>query len=463
MQNEEEEELFGDELDADLRAFEKMYEQNTYGYFDSDRVEAILDHLLITNQSKKAKWAAEQAYSHFPFNQVFLLRKAQAMSLSGEVNDAIRILTQLERTENPTLDLYISLAASFGQLKDGESAVKYFKKAMDLADPQERLEIAIDLAIEYQQQRAYEKAIVVLLEALDNGANMEAIIYELAYCYDQLEQFDESIKWFLKYIDEDPYSYTAWYNLAMAYGKKGDAEKAIWAFDYCIIINDDFTPAYFNMASTLEGLEYYDKAIEYYQKCIEIDGDEGMIYLSMGECFEALGEDEKAYQLYVKATDLIPHLGDAWIGRAVISESLFQFNKAVVEAQTAVEVAPDVAHYHQTLGLLYEQVDRVEECLMHLSQAYFLDKNDEDIAKDFTRLTATYAPENYLDLLFEYEELQKYFFARVAAFYALWALKRNYEAQNLLQELLILDENTIDIIYLLFPEVYENDDLTRYL
>jgi tetratricopeptide (TPR) repeat protein len=463
MQNEEEEDLFGDELDADLQAFEKMYEGNSYGYFDSDRVEAILDHLLITNQSKKAKWAAEQAYSHFPFNEVFLLRKAQAMSMLGEVNDAIRILTQLERGGHQSLDLYISLAASFSQLKDGESSVKYFKKAMEQADPEERFEIAIDLAMEYQHQRAYEKAIAVLLEALENGAAMEAVIYELAYCYDQLKRFDESIAWFLKYLDEDPYSYTAWYNLAMAYGKKGDAEKAIWAFDYCIIINDDFTPAYFNMANTLEGLEHYGKAIEYYQKCIDIDGDEGMIFLAMGECYEALGEDEIAYQYYVKATDLIPQLGDAWIGRAIVSESFFQFDTAIVEAQTAIEVAPGVAHYHQTLGLLYEHVDRTEECLMHLSQAYLLDPNDEDIAKDFTRLTATYAPESYLDFLEDHEDLQKYFFAKVAEFYAYWALKRNFEAQSLLHELLILDENAIDVIYFLFPDVLENDDLTQYL
>jgi tetratricopeptide (TPR) repeat protein len=333
---------------------------------------------------------------------------------------------------------------------------------MEQADPEERFEIAIDLAMEYQHQREYEKAITVLLEALENGAAMEAIIYELAYCYDQLKRFDESIAWFLKYLDEDPYSYTAWYNLAMAYGKKGEAEKAIWAFDYCIIINDDFTPAYFNMASTLEGLEHYEKALEYYQKCIDIDGDEGMIFLAMGECYEALGEDEKAYQFYVKATDLVPQLGDAWIGRAIVSENLFQFETAVIEAQTAVEVSPDIAHYHQTLALLYEHVDRTEECLMHLSQAYLLDSSDEDIAKDFTRLTATYAPQKYLDIWEDNEDLQQYLFAKAAAFFAYWSLKRKYEAQALLNDMLILDENAIETIYFLFPEVLENDDLTKY-
>lgn len=453
MFDDNEDEQFGRELSEDINAFNKMYDNDDYCYFDSDRIEAVIDHLLVSSQFKKARWAAEHALDHFPYNNLFLLRKAQAMSLSGELKGAIRILTQLERLEGKSLDLILTIASCFSQLRDADSAIKYFKKALEIAEEFERGEIYIDLAMEYENQNKYQEAISILKKALEEDPKNESVVYELAYCYDQIKEFNNAINCFLKYIDEDPYSYTAWYNLANAYARVKDFDQAIWAYEYCIIVNEDFSPAYFNLGNTYVEKKDYKTALDYYIKCLEIDGDDGMTYCSIGECHEELGELEAAYEAYVKSTDFLPQLADGWLGRGIINELRGNHSKAISELKVAVDLEPDNYTYHYALAGVYENNDQLDLAIECYEKAVSLDTSDDELIIDFLKCIFEIDPILMTERVVIDEDLKNNDAAMLTLVYAYWMQNRRTDALLIFDELLEINPSLAKSLFLHFPSM----------
>ena len=451
--DEEEEELYGGDINEDVKVFNDMYDSGSYQYFDSDRIEAIIDHLLVTNQYKKARWAADHALTHFPYNSLFMLRKAQALSLGGELKEALRLLGHLEKIELNSIDLMLTMASCFSQLRDADSAVKYYKKALALADEEDRADIYIDLAMEFENQGDYNAAIQLLKQAIKDDEQNESLVYELAYCFDQIEAYDESIQCFLDYIDVDPYSYTAWYNLGNAYFRKNDFEKAIWAFDYCIIVNEDFSPAYFNMGNTYMELERVDKALEYYEGCLKLDGDDGMVLCSIGECYEELGNYNKAYASYVQSTEHFPQLADAWLGRGIVSDLLGHQNRAISELKVAVSLEPENSEYLHTLATVYEGKGMIDEAVSTYEEALKIGKQEGNLLFDYLKCLAFDSPMRALEQLNNQPKWLEEDAGMQVLIYIYWNLNRRTDALLIFESLLVKNKELITEVMKAFPEL----------
>jgi len=453
MFEDEEDEFYGNNVNEDLETFNEMYKQNRYLFFDSDRIESIIDHLLVSGQFKKAIWASEKAFEQFPFNNLFKMRKAQALSLSGELKEAIHLLIGIEKDGDKSLDLYLSLASSFSQLRDYESAIKYFKKSLDVSDPEERADIYIDLAMEYENQDNYKKAIEILQKAIQEDAKNESLVYELAYCYDQLGAYKESIQCFQDYIDLEPYSYTAWYNLANAYARTNDYENAIWAYDYCILINEEFGPAYFNMGNTYVELEKHKEALSYYQKCLEIDGDDAMVHCSIGECLEELSLYEDALAAYSKSTDLLPQLADAWAGRGIVNNILGNVKTAVRELSTAIELEPSNYSYFHALANLYEDNNELEKALEQYQEAFKLHQNDDRLIIEYITCLCNIDTVLAINTFYENETLHTTNASKLAMTNVYWVAKRRTDAMLVFEDLVLNDTNLAKSLFLHFPHL----------
>lgn len=450
----EDDDSYSGELKSDVSRLDEMFKSQSYHYFDADRIEAVIDHLLVTSQYKKAKWAADNAFQHFPFNNLFLLRKAQAMSLAGELKEAISILLKLEKIEKGNTDLLLTIANCFSQLKDADSSIRYYKKAMLAADRFEKSDIVIDLAMEFENSNNYTAAIDVLSKAIIEDSENESLVYELAYCYDQIGKYDLSIQCFLNYIDENPYSYTAWYNLANAYGRVDNYEKAVWAYDYCIIVNEDFSPAYYNLGNTYSAMEESEKAIPCFEKCIEIDGDDAMVYCSIGECYEDLERYDEAYNFYVKSSELLPQLADAWLGRGIVNTLRGELTKAVSEFKVAIDLEPDNSAFYHAMGNALEDYGEIEQSLDMYRKGLQKEVIQDELIIDYLKCLMTY------DLLLMIKEtmdneynLYQYNAARLCLLAALWKNNRRSDAFLILEELIQNAPSLAKSLFLHFPSL----------
>ena len=165
MFDDEDDDFLENKLNEDLEQFESHLKGNVIGFLDSDRLEAVIDHYIVNSQYSKALSAAELGVYHFQYNSIFHLRKAQAMAGMGLLKDAIELLNSIEKANDSNSEIFLTKAALFSQLRDPKNAIKYYRLAMEICDPEDRDEIYMDIALEYQNMSQFKEAIEILLEA----------------------------------------------------------------------------------------------------------------------------------------------------------------------------------------------------------------------------------------------------------------------------------------------------------
>jgi tetratricopeptide (TPR) repeat protein len=396
MFDNEEEHFFDESFNEDLIKFENSLKGEPLGFMDSDSFEAIIDHFLIQGNYNKAKVCAEMGIEQYPFKSVFLLRKAQAVSGMGQLKEGLKILGQIDKMFENSCEFLLTKASIFSQLRDTKNAIKFFLEALAVADPEDKDEIYIDLAMEYEHALDFTGAVKILKEALQNNPSNEIAIYELAFCYDQIGDYEKAIDCYNGFINENPYSFTAWYNLGNAFAKQNNHEKAIWAYDYSVTINEDFSPAYFNLGSSYLSLENYITAIEFFLKCIEIDGDDPMCLCYVGECYEQLGELENAKIYYRKSLDINPELGDAWLGLGIVKDLEGATKEGLILFEKAIEIEPSNPGYFHVYAGALEKMEEFDLAKENYLKALDLDKVNGQLIND------------YLDFLIKGEEWKEF-------------------------------------------------------
>ena len=403
MFDDDEDEYYDGDLSEEMKRFEAFLEGDSIGFLDSDRWEALIDHLLMNGRYNDAVLCADEALSQFSYNLLFKLRKAQAYSATGKLKDAIFLLTELERLGLDSFELLLSKGAVFSQLKDSKNAIKYFKNALQVASIEDKDEVYLDLAMEYENLGDYTAALKILGKAVAHNPDNEAAIYEIAYCYDHLEDYESSIKCYSDFIDENPYSFTSWYNLGNAYSKLENYDKAIWAYDYCILINDDFGPVHFNMASAYLSLDKYTKAIEYFLKSLELDGDDSVTFCYVGECHEQLNDLDLAQEYYNRSLELAPLLPDAWLGLGIIEDLKGKTEQGIPFILKALELDSDNAGILHVLAGAYEKLEQFKDACEKYELSLALDPSDEDCLTNYVQLIAKDSWKEALDYLILFE------------------------------------------------------------
>lgn len=379
---------FEGNIKDDIARFEAFLNGEDMGFLDSDKWEILIDHYVLNGQFNKATICAKEALSQFSYSNDFKLRLAQCYTAMGKLKESLNIITELENQGESGLEIILSKASVFSQLKDSSSAIKYFVKALDFAEEIDSEEIYLDIAMELEQVREFTTAINYLNKVLSSNPNHEVAIYEKAYCYEQLKDFDNAIKCYESFIDENPYSYTGWYNLGNAFIKVDNFEKAIWAYDYCILINPEFGPAYFNLAHSYLSQEKFHSAIQYFQQAIEIDGDDALSFCYIGECHEQLNELDLAKHFYKRALDLMPELSEAWLGLGIVKDLEGFTKEAIVLIQKALDIEPENGNIYHVLAGAFEKIEEVELASENYILALGLDPADEECLSNYINLLA---------------------------------------------------------------------------
>lgn len=459
MFDDEEDDFYEGNLNEDLENFESYLKGGSIGFLDSDRLEALIDHYLINSQYSKAKACAEHAITQFSYNQVFHLRKAQAMSAMGQLKEALRILTQIEKMEAPSMEFLLTKASIFSQIRDSKNAIKFFREALAISEPEDRDEIYLDLAMEYENINDYRNAVMILKEAIKSNPHNEGAIYEIAFCYDQLGEYSSAIQCYSDYIDENPYSFTAWYNLGNAYSKTENFEKAIWAYDYCLLINEDFGPAYFNVGNAYMSQEKYHLAIENFHKCMEIDGDDPMALCYIGEAHEQLNELELARHFYRRSLELAPMLPDAWLGLGILEDLGGNTKEALVLIHKAAELDPENAGIYHVLAGAYEKIGDEQQAEEFYQLSLALDPTDEECLASYVELLKLRSLVNAKDYLQEFgDQLESNKILDLLKVDVLWMMGDQQEALELFKMCVARDKQKAKKIFEINPILAEVKD-----
>jgi tetratricopeptide (TPR) repeat protein len=386
MFDEEEEEFNEHTLREDLERFETFLKGGTMGYMDSDRLESMIDHFLINSNYQKAIDCANVGISQFSFIPLFKLRKAQALSSSGRLKEALKLTAEMEQEGESSVELLLTRAHIFSQLRDNKNAIKYYREALEQSSPDERDELYVELAMELENAGDYKTALQVLKDAIRANPNNEGAFYEIAFCYDQLGDFEQALTCYQEFIDQHPYSFTAWYNLGNVYSKMENHEKALWAYEFCLVINEDFGPVYFNMGTAYLSLDQYAEAIEHFKQCMELDGEDALGFCYLGECYEQLSEYKEAATHYRAALKIAPKLPDAWLGLGIVADLEGRTQEAIPYLQRAVELDPENAGIHHVIAGAYEKLGLWKDAEESYEVSLALDPKDGDCLSNYVAL-----------------------------------------------------------------------------
>jgi len=444
-------------FNSELKRFEKMITDESAIYFDAEMLEQIIEHFIIKNQLKKALRAVEVGLQQHPTNTTFKLRKAQIMSTTGQLKESLLVMQELEKIEPYNPEIFITKANVFSQLRDHSKAIKYYLKAIEIAnsfDLREELEeIRFDLAMEYENIHQFEKAIEVLEAILEYAPDNEAAIYEIAYCYERTGDFDKCIEFYNLYIDNNPYSFTAWYNLGNIYFLKGNMEKAIWAYDYSIIINDEFTSAHFNLGNVYMQVEAFDKARDAYLECLKIDPNDALTLSYLAEAYERSGDFENALKYYHKSRDLNPELAEAWLGTGIVLDLQLKTQEAISFLSHATHLQPENANYHHVLAEALFKLERYNEAEIALEKCVQLSPDYNEAIILLTKLKALFSIDEAADFLLSMENMQELSLdVRMYLVALLWQVRQFTDALLLFKKEYLIDKDSAKTLFLYFPE-----------
>ncbi len=385
-----------------ISRFENMMKNNTHGFFDVEEVEYLVDFYTDKNQMAKAEKILEIGESQHPYSIELQLKKAQFYQNIHRPNKSLKLLNKLEQIEPQNIDLLYLKAGVYSQLRENKKSIEYYQKLLPLVEQDEREEILMHIAFEFENLRQYRYAIDYFKQVLKDNPGNETAIFELAFCYEITNELEEGINFYQKFLDYNPYSSAAWYNLASAYFKLSLFEKAIDAFEYVIAINEHYTPAYYGKAGALFELEKYHEAINTYMQVFEFEEPDAQTYHNIAESYEKLEDYTQAIQYYKKAIALNPIYADAFMGMAVCYNELGQKKSALFFAKKGVELDEKNADFQYIFGDILKNNGYYEEAILAYSKVIKLLPETQNVWLD---LAETFL--EYLDIDHAIEILHK--------------------------------------------------------
>ena len=135
------------------------------------------------------------------------------------------------------------------------------------------------------------------------------------------------------------------------------------------------TVAIYNAGLAAERAENYDVAIEQYNKAIDLGYEGGRMYVFLALMHEKLGNEEKYVETVMKGREAYP--GNADLIRMELNHYLQneKFAEAEKNLQLAIEKDPDDKTLHFALGVVYDNLGKVEEAAESYKSAIELDAN----------------------------------------------------------------------------------------
>ncbi len=208
-----------------------------------------------------------------------------------------------------------------------------------------------------------------------------------------------AIEAFRNVVAIEPDNEDAWDNLGVALQASGDVPGAVEAHRKAIAINPDDANAWDNLGIALEASGDVPGAVEAHRRVIWINPDNANAWDNLGVALKASGDVPGAIEAIRKAIAIKPDYAGAWNDLSCVYTSGGRLvdgldpgkkatilSDALAHARKAIELAPDEALYHTTLGEALEASGDVEGAVAAYKKALGLDPKEKCAIEYLERL-----------------------------------------------------------------------------
>ncbi len=448
-----------------IKKFNSMIKDSSSVYFDVDQLEIIIDHYLERSKPKAAFKAVEHGLTIFENNSFLRLRKGQILVSLGDFEAGRKLLDELLVSDPTNQEILFGLGMAYAQVKEPRRAISYYKRAFDYADEDLRVEVLVELALQYQIIDEIDNSLKCYMKALEIGINIDLVLREFTSCVKRNGKSLEGIDMLERYLDEHPYSAKAWFYLGMLHFENDLSDKAVDSYDFALAIKEDYALVYYKKAEALIKQEKYEEALVALNEEIKYREPMALNYCIIADCYENLNDYVQAETNYKKALELDGHFSEAYIGLGFLKEIQFDYLNAVPYYRKAIELEPDNYNAHLMLSSVLTELNKIEEAK---SAVRHLLSIEEGVEEAWIELAFIYANEGNLEraLTIVDEGIETAFSNE-----QLWLKKVVYlhkigkrtEALELARELLVEDESVKDTLASASLDILEDPEFVMLL
>lgn len=282
------------------------------------------------------------------------------------------------------VQIYKGLGRIYRTLGNREQAVRYFEKALSIAeaekDPWEKGRVIAFLGRTYADLGQKELAIQYYEEALKirrEGGNREGegwTLDDLSLVYDDLGQFEQALKYgeqaleIRREIGDRRGEGRTLNTLGRVYDSIGQRLRALEYFQEALHILREVGDrggegaALNNLGLIFSKLEHREQVWKYYDEALHIFGEIGdragvsMTLYNLGLTYNEIGEKEEARKFLEKALSIRRDIGDRW-GQSIVLDDLGKIYEELGQKEQAS------SYYSEALVLRRELKDRKGEGL----------------------------------------------------------------------------------------------------
>ncbi|EQB39688.1 hypothetical protein M947_06745 [Sulfurimonas hongkongensis] len=187
-----------------------------------------------------------------------------------------------------TLQLLMLLASGF-------FAFKIFQHVQTLQEPEEKRdnisntnqgeqktaktfspfdpEALIEKADEAYEQKDYQKALALLIEANAKEPNNSDTLFKLGYISQQIDDNEEALNYYKEALEVDKNNEFIHNSMASVYRARGEYASAKLHLEASLALDDANPITYYNFGNLLVDMKHIDEAKGMYKKALELDGD----------------------------------------------------------------------------------------------------------------------------------------------------------------------------------------------
>ncbi len=368
-----------------LVKLEDMFSDSAYYYFDVIEWEGIIDHYLNTLRLEKAAKAIDFAQNQHPQSAELNLKKAEVLMEQNQLDRAIALLKKLEGSFPFNPDIFIALAEVYSRKAEHYTAVKHYKRALELTD-EGKEELYIQIAAECQSLEKPAQAIYWLKVLLNEFPESIEGLYEMAFCYEVNGTQNSGAEFFKSFLYKHPYNHHAWFNLGNLYTTLERYNDALNAFDYSVISFEEFSSGWYNKGNILGRLGRYREAIEAFEKTLELEGPAAQTYFYIGDCFENIGKFGKAKKAFQEAIKLDEDHLDAWIGAANCYLELGDAEEALNYCEKTLKLETENSLVQYLYGDICKALGYFDAAKRAYDKVIELDPSNSEIYLDYSDL-----------------------------------------------------------------------------
>jgi tetratricopeptide (TPR) repeat protein len=356
-----------DEMRELIRQFQNLKSGRANSFLEEDAFEKIVDYFDDIEDLSQALEAVEMGIEQYPYSAMLNIKKADLLIATRRYHDALDVLNHAELLDSNDINLYILKTDVYLALDQQEKAVALLENALSLFDGQERIEMLFELADVYDDYEEFDKIFDCLKLILEQDPTNEEALYKICFWTDFTGRNEESIKLHQQIIEEHPYNELAWFNLGAGFQGLKLYEKSIDAYKYAVAIDEKFDYAFRNMGDAYIRLRKYKDAIEALERVLELSRPEDVIFEAIGHCYDRLKNYAQARFYYRKASHLNQEDSKLYFKIACTYINEGQWNTAVKQLQTALQIHRLQPEYNLAMGECKMQMGEFKEAIQYFS------------------------------------------------------------------------------------------------